>query len=185
MLKYLQIFWKWRHFWVLEQHISCCIIEMVCEMLSTKDWEVLKLKTILVLKKRQATTQLVGWVQSCWTYVFAVRHVELSRTPTESFYRFELTSATFCHFQKTILLMSFLFSFNSVHSFAWNQIPISLTDLAFFEIFTFSSSMRRYWLLVVNDFQICYQIFTFRDILSQKKLFLRKCLSVCLHDNSR
>ena len=47
-------------------------------------------------------------------------------------------------------------------------------------IFTFSSWMRRYWFYVKNDFRNFHQIFTFWDPLSQKKWFLRKCLSVCL-----
>ena len=46
--------------------------------------------------------------------------------------------------------------------------------------FTFSSWMRRYWFYVKNDFRNFHQIFTFWDLLSQKKWFLRKCLSVCL-----
>ena len=45
--------------------------------------------------------------------------------------------------------------------------------------FTFSSWMRRYWFYVKNDFRNFHQIFTFWDPLSQKKGFLRKCLSVC------
>ena len=48
-----------------------------------------------------------------------------------------------------------------------------------FEFFTFSSWMRRYWFYVINDFRNFHQIFTFWDLLSQKKGFLRKCLSVC------
>ena len=47
-------------------------------------------------------------------------------------------------------------------------------------IFTFSSWMRRYWFYVKNDFRNFHQIFTFWDPLSQKKRFLRKCLSVYL-----
>ena len=47
-------------------------------------------------------------------------------------------------------------------------------------IFTFSSWMKRYWFYVKNDFWNFYQIFTFWDPLSQKKRYLRKCLSVCL-----
>ena len=47
-------------------------------------------------------------------------------------------------------------------------------------VFTFSSWMRRYWFYVKNDFRNFHQIFTFWDRLSQKKRFLRKCLSVCL-----
>ena len=48
------------------------------------------------------------------------------------------------------------------------------------EFFTLSSWMRRYWFYVKNDFRNFHQIFTFWDPLSQKKWFLRKCLSVCL-----
>ena len=47
-------------------------------------------------------------------------------------------------------------------------------------LFTFSSWMRRYWFYVKNDFRNFHQIFMFWDPLSQKKGFLRKCLSVCL-----
>ena len=45
---------------------------------------------------------------------------------------------------------------------------------------TLLSWMRRYWFYVKNDFRNFHQIFTFWDTLSQKKWFLRKCLSVCL-----
>ena len=48
------------------------------------------------------------------------------------------------------------------------------------KLFTFSSWMRRYWFYVKNDFRNFHQILTFWDPLSQKKRFLRKCLSVCL-----
>ena len=46
--------------------------------------------------------------------------------------------------------------------------------------FLHSHHMRRYWFYVKNDFRNFHQIFTFWDPLSQKKRFLRKCLSVCL-----
>ena len=45
---------------------------------------------------------------------------------------------------------------------------------------TFSSWMRRYWFYVKNDFRNFHQIFPLEDPLSQKKGFLRKCLSVRL-----
>ena len=42
--------------------------------------------------------------------------------------------------------------------------------------------MRRYWFFVKNHFRNFHHFFTFWDPLSQKKRFLRKCLSVCLSD---
>ena len=51
--------------------------------------------------------------------------------------------------------------------------------------FTFSSWMRRYWFYVKNDFRNFHQIFAFWDPLSQKKRFLRKCLSVCNRSYTR
>ena len=55
-----------------------------------------------------------------------------------------------------------------------------LYDVYVCHFFTFSSWMRRYWFYVKNDFRNFHQIFSFWDPLSQKKWFLRKCLSVCL-----
>ena len=70
----------------------------------------------------------------------------------------------FCHFVIHLLWMAVFFT----------------AKIQIYDFFTFSSWMRRYWFYVKNDFRNFHQIFTFWDPLSQKKWFLRKCLSVCL-----
>ena len=53
-------------------------------------------------------------------------------------------------------------------------------------VFLHSHHVRKYWFYVKNDFRNFHKIFTFWDPLSQKKRFLRKCLSVGrILDNSR
>ena len=133
-----------------------------------------------IMSKRGTHVSVVvtSFVRPLWcfpsgNFVMALARPQPSKTgPQPQIKRLTRSEPTSCPVLAQTWLKLGIFHFVSLSHI--KSVPQS------YYIFTFSSWMRRYWFYVKNYFRNFHQIFTFWDPLSQKKGFLRKCLSVCL-----